>query len=75
MTSITLRMPEDVVEDLKRIAPFKGLSGYEPLIRAYVDQGLRNDLATLATQRNAFLQIKSLCIDNVNCMWLSCGAS
>ena len=45
MTSVTLRMPEDVIEDLKRIAPALGHSGYQPLIRAYVGQGLREDLA------------------------------
>jgi len=28
MTIISLRMPEDVVEDLKRIAPLLGFSGY-----------------------------------------------
>ena len=50
MITITLRIPEDVVEDLKRVAPFKGLSGYQPLIRAYVGQGLRDDLATLDAQ-------------------------
>jgi len=44
MISITLRMPEDVVDDLKRIAPLLGFSGYQPLIRAYVGQGLRKDL-------------------------------
>ena len=44
MTSVTIRMPEDVIEDLKRIAPKLGFSGYQPLIRAYVDQGLREDL-------------------------------
>jgi len=37
-------MPEDVVEDLKRVAPLLGFSGYQPLIRAYIDQGLRADL-------------------------------
>ena len=47
MTAITLRMPEDVVEDLKRIAPQLGFSGYQPLIRAYIGQGLRQDLARL----------------------------
>lgn len=45
MTSITLRMPEDVVEDLKRLAPQLGFSGYQPLIRAYIGHGLRQDLA------------------------------
>jgi hypothetical protein len=47
MTSVTLRMPEDVIDDLKRIAPVLGFSGYQPLIRAYVGQGLRNDLERL----------------------------
>ncbi|MDR3670133.1 MAG: hypothetical protein P4L36_04775 [Holophaga sp.] len=45
MTSISLRMPEDVIEDLKAIAPALGFSGYQPLIRAYIGQGLRKDLA------------------------------
>jgi hypothetical protein len=44
MSSVTIRMPEDVVEDLKRIAPLLGFSGYQPLIRAYIGQGLRVDL-------------------------------
>ncbi|MFB2879376.1 hypothetical protein [Floridanema aerugineum] len=44
ITSVTIRIPEDVVEDLKRLAPLLGFSGYEPLIRAYIGQGLRNDL-------------------------------
>jgi len=47
MTAITLRMPEDVVIDLKRIAPHLGFSGYQPLLRFYVGQGLRRDLAIL----------------------------
>ena len=47
MTSVTLRMPEDVIDDLKRIAPVLGFSGYQPLIRAYVGQGLRSDLERL----------------------------
>ena len=47
MTSITLRMPDDVVDDLKRVAPLLGFSGYQPLIRHYIRQGLRADLARL----------------------------
>src|SRR3972149_10253006 len=35
MTTVTLRMPEDVADDLKRIAPLLGFSGYQPLMRAY----------------------------------------
>ncbi len=33
-----------MVEDLKRIAPFLGFSDYQSLIRAYIGQGLRQDL-------------------------------
>jgi hypothetical protein len=44
MVSVTLRMPEDVVDDLKRVAPMKGFSGYQALLRAYVGAGLRDDL-------------------------------
>jgi hypothetical protein len=47
MVSVTLRMPTDVVEDLKGAAPLLGFSGYQPLIRFYVGQGLRADLARL----------------------------
>lgn len=47
MVTISLRMPSDVVEDLKRIAPELGFSGYQPLLRAYVGQGLRRDLERL----------------------------
>ena len=55
MTSVTIRMPEDVVEDLKRIAPILGLSGYQPLIRASVGQGLRQDLDRLENDAVAAL--------------------
>jgi hypothetical protein len=47
MTAVTLRMPEDVVDNLKRIAPLLGFSGYQPLIRAYVGRGMRADLERL----------------------------
>lgn len=47
MASVTLRIPEDVIKDLKFIAPQLGFSGYQPLIRAYIGQGLRQDLARL----------------------------
>lgn len=45
MTSITLRIPEDVVESLKAIAPLKGMSGYQTLLKAYISEGLRRDEA------------------------------
>jgi len=50
MTSVTLRMPEDVVEDLKRIAPLLGFPGYQPLMRAYLGQSLRKDSERLDTE-------------------------
>jgi len=47
MTTISMRLPEDVIEDLKEVAPALGFSGYQPLIRAYIGQGLRKDLTRL----------------------------
>lgn len=47
MIAVTLRMPVDVVDDLKLVAPKLGHSGYQPLIRAYVGRGLRADLERL----------------------------
>ena len=47
MTSVTLRIPEDVIDDLKRVAPMLGFSGYQPLIRAYIGQGMRRDIERL----------------------------
>ena len=34
MTTISLRMPADVIEDLKEIAPMLGFTGYQPLMRS-----------------------------------------
>ena len=47
MTSIAIRIPEDAIEDLKRVAPLLGFSGDRPLVRAYIGQGLRFDLDRL----------------------------
>lgn len=51
MISVTLRMPEDVVDDLKRVAPLLGFAGYQSLMRYYVGQGLRTDLERLDADR------------------------
>jgi hypothetical protein len=48
MTTITLRIPVDVVESLKEIAPLKGLSGYQTLLKSYISEGLRRDEAQFA---------------------------
>ena len=60
MTTISLRMPEDVVEDLKRIAPQLGFSGYQPLMRAYIGQSLRNDLEKLEAKPELLQFVASL---------------
>ncbi|MHB1272212.1 MAG: hypothetical protein ACYCZD_05475 [Rhodanobacter sp.] len=45
VTSITLRIPVDVVDSLKAIAPHKGFSGYQTLLKSYISDGLRRDEA------------------------------
>lgn len=48
VTSIPLRIPVDVVDNLKSIAPQKGFTGYQTLLKAYISEGLRRDEATSA---------------------------
>ncbi len=55
MTSITLRIPVDVVESMKTIAPRKGLSGYQALLKSYVSEGLRHDEAQFLFSKEAKL--------------------
>lgn len=47
MTTISIRLPEDLIDDLKDVAPALGYAGYQPLIRAYIGRGLRKDLERL----------------------------
>ena len=65
MIPVTIRMPEDVVDDLKQIAPSLGFSGYQPLIRAYVGQGLREDLEKMENDK-LFSLVASLKRHGVN---------
>ena len=60
MGMVSIRMPEDVIEDLKRIAPLLGFSGYQPLMRAYIGQGLRADLERLEEKTAVTQLIQSL---------------
>ncbi len=60
VVAVSLRVPEDVVEDLKRLAPRLGFSGYEPLMRAYIGQGLRADLERLAANPELTNFVESL---------------
>ena len=55
MTSITLRIPVDVVDSLKEIAPLKGVSGYQTLLKAYISEGLRQDEARFSSSQTARL--------------------
>ena len=52
MTMISLRLPEHVIDDLKEVAPLHGFSGYQPLIKAYISQGLREHLAEIEAKRS-----------------------
>ncbi|HEX9136689.1 MAG TPA: hypothetical protein VF905_07060, partial [Nitrospirota bacterium] len=55
-----IRMPEDVIKELKRVAPLLGFSGYQPLIRAYIGQGLRRDLERIESRPKLNDLVKSL---------------
>ncbi len=59
-TEFSFPLPEDVLEDLRRIAPQLGFSNAEALIRAYIGQGLRNDLAKLEQTPEVSSLIESL---------------
>ena len=51
MTTISIRLPADVIEDLKDIEPALGYSGYQPLAGAYIGRGLREELERLENSR------------------------
>ncbi len=55
MTSITLRIPVDVVESMKTIAPQRGFAGYQTLLKAYLSEGLRRDEAQFSASSQARL--------------------
>lgn len=55
MTSITLRIPIDVVESMKAIAPYKGFSGYQALLKSYISDGLCRDEAQFTFSKEAKL--------------------
>jgi len=65
-TMISLRIPDDVLEDLKFVAPVLGFSGYQPLIKAYIGQGLRVDLERLESRVEVSTLLHSLRKRGVN---------
>ncbi len=53
-TTMTMRIPVDVVDSLKAIAPLRGFAGYQTLLKSYISEGLRRDEAefdAVATQK------------------------
>lgn len=49
-TTITMRIPVDVVESLKTIAPTRGFTAYQTLLKSYISEGLRRDEAEFEQQ-------------------------
>ena len=54
-TSITMRIPVDVVDSMKAIAPQRGFSGYQTLLKSYISEGLRRDESQLNSVQTAKL--------------------
>ena len=52
MTSVTLRIPQDVIDSLKEIAPLRGMAGYQTLLKSYISEGLRRDESLRAPTKN-----------------------
>ncbi|MDB5806259.1 MAG: hypothetical protein JWN73_3581 [Betaproteobacteria bacterium] len=43
MAATSMRLPAQMIEELKEIAEAKGFSGYQGLMRYYVSRGMRAD--------------------------------
>ncbi len=55
MASVTVRIPEDVIESMKAIAPLRGFTGYQTLLKLYLSEGVRRDSALLEPTVNRFV--------------------
>lgn len=51
MTNFRMRVPKDMVDELKRVAEVLGFLDYEALVRHYINKGLREDRARLDITR------------------------
>ncbi len=49
-TTITMRIPTDVVDSLKAVAPMRGFTAYQTLLKSYISEGLRRDEAQFDQQ-------------------------
>lgn len=47
MVQVNFRAPEDLIEDLKMLAPQLGFQSYQALMKVYISRGVRKDLASL----------------------------
>jgi len=54
-----MRIPADVLDKLKRIAPMKGMSGYQSLIKYYIGQGLLRDIDLVRRVEEEDLRLES----------------
>jgi hypothetical protein len=43
MVSITISVPADVVDSMKRIAPLRGFTEYQAMLKSYINEGFRRD--------------------------------
>ncbi len=55
MASVTVHLPVDVVDAMKAIAPQRGFTGYQALLKAYLSEGLRRDEGQPAASTQAKL--------------------
>ena len=49
---VSIRIPNDVIEDLKRIAPLLGFSGYQSLIKRWIDERVNEDIEILKASKD-----------------------
>jgi hypothetical protein len=46
-TTVEIRIPQDVLEDLEEMAPLFGMGSGQALMRAYISEGMRKDESAL----------------------------
>ena len=44
-TTITMRVPADIVDSLRAVAPLRGFTVYQTLLKSNISEGLRRDEA------------------------------
>lgn len=52
-TTITMRIPADVVGTLKAVAARRGFAAYQTLLKTYISEGLRRDEGGFSALRGA----------------------